>query len=96
MTQRVHTMSAPGGSRERAPLETPAPPSAGSSPGTRSEVRPGPLGPLASRGKIASFGPYRLHASKRVLEKNGKRVKIGSRALDILLTLLEHAPEIVS
>ena len=47
-------------------------------------------------GKIASFGPYRLHASERILEKNGKRLRIGSRALDILLTLLEHAPEIVS
>jgi predicted ATPase len=46
--------------------------------------------------KIASFGPYRLHASERILEKEGKRLRIGSRALDILLTLLEHAPEIVS
>jgi predicted ATPase/DNA-binding winged helix-turn-helix (wHTH) protein len=95
VTQRVNTMSARGRSRERAPLGTPAPPSAGSSPGTRSEVSPDPL-PLASRGKIASFGPYRLDANKRVLEKKGKRLKIGSRALDILLTLLEHAPEIVS
>lgn len=96
MTERVNTMSAPGESRERAPLGTPAPPSAGSSPGTRSEVGPGPLGPFASRGKIASFGPYRLHASERVLEQKGKRLKVGSRAFEILLALLEHAPGIVS
>ena len=57
---------------------------------------PGPQGPLGSQGKIASFGPYRLHARERLLEKEGKRLRIGSRALDILLTLLEHAPEVVS
>ena len=48
------------------------------------------------RGKIASFGPFRLHATERLLEKNGTALKIGSRALDILITLLEHAPEVVS
>lgn len=47
-------------------------------------------------GKIASFGPYRLYVSQRVLKNAGNRVKIGSRAFDILRTLLEHAPEIVS
>jgi predicted ATPase/DNA-binding winged helix-turn-helix (wHTH) protein len=53
-------------------------------------------GPSAFRGKIASFGPFRLHATERLLEKNGTALKIGSRALDILITLLEHAPEVVS
>jgi predicted ATPase/DNA-binding winged helix-turn-helix (wHTH) protein len=48
------------------------------------------------RGKIASFGPFRLHTNERLLEKNGTPLKIGSRALDILITLLEHAPEVVS
>ena len=48
------------------------------------------------RGKIASFGPFRLHTNERLLEKNGAPLKIGSRALDILITLLEHAPEVVS
>lgn len=50
----------------------------------------------ASRGKMASFGAFHLHVTERRLEKNGKPVKIGSRALDILITLLEHAPEVVS
>src|SRR5580698_4364086 len=54
------------------------------------------VGLSALRGKIASFGPFRLHATERLLEKNGIPLKIGSRALDILITLLEHAPEVVS
>src|SRR5487761_277900 len=52
--------------------------------------------PSASRGTIASFGAFRLHAAERVLEKDGKPLKLGGRAFDILLTLLERAPEIVS
>jgi hypothetical protein len=48
------------------------------------------------RGGVASFGPFRLHVTERLLEKNGVPVKLGSRALDILVTLLEHAPEVVS
>jgi len=46
--------------------------------------------------RIASFGPFTLHATERILEKNGTPLKISSRALDVLLTLLEHAPEVVS
>ena len=53
-------------------------------------------GPSALHGKIASFGPFRLHATERLLEKNGIALKIGSRALDILITLLDHAPQVVS
>jgi predicted ATPase len=52
-------------------------------------------GPSAFRGTIASFGPFRLYATERVLEKNATALKIGSRALDILIMLLEHAPEVV-
>src|SRR5580658_9470455 len=49
--------------------------------------------PSALQGKITSFGPFRLHVTERLLEKNGTALKIGSRAMDILMTLLEHAPE---
>ena len=96
VTQRVDTRNAPGGKRERVQLETPAPPSAVTSPSTQNQEGAPALGASASRGRIASFGPFRLYASQRVLEKNGKPLKIGSRALDILLTLLERAPEVVS
>jgi predicted ATPase len=68
----------------------------GGSPRTQEEYDTAAVGSPASRGKIPSFGPFRLHATKRLLEKNGSPLKIGSRALDILITLLEHAPEVVS
>jgi predicted ATPase/DNA-binding winged helix-turn-helix (wHTH) protein len=45
---------------------------------------------------VTVFGPFRLRAAERTLEKNGVPLKIGSRALDILQTLIEHAPQIVS
>ena len=47
------------------------------------------------RTRIASFGPFRLHLTERVLEKNNQPIKIGSRAVDILITLIERAPEVV-
>ena len=60
------------------------------------EEHPSPISAPSARGGVASFGPFRLHVIERLLEKNGAPVKIGSRALDILVTLLEQAPEVVS
>jgi predicted ATPase/DNA-binding winged helix-turn-helix (wHTH) protein len=54
------------------------------------------IGPGALWGKVVSFGPFRLHATERLLEKHGAPLKIGGRALDILIALLEHAPEVVT
>jgi len=65
-------------------------------PRTEAEDDAPAVGRSRLRGKVASFGPFRLHANERLLEKNGTPLKIGSRALDILITLLEHAPEVVS
>jgi len=45
---------------------------------------------------IVEFGPFRLRPAARVLEKDGVPLKIGSRALDVLTTLIAHAPEVVS
>ncbi|MET0231972.1 MAG: winged helix-turn-helix domain-containing protein [Rhodanobacteraceae bacterium] len=42
------------------------------------------------------FGPYRLHATARTLEKHGVPIDIGSRALDILVVLVERAGKVVS
>ena len=42
------------------------------------------------------FGPYRLHATARTLEKHGVPIEIGSRALDILIVLVERAGKVVS
>jgi predicted ATPase/DNA-binding winged helix-turn-helix (wHTH) protein len=44
---------------------------------------------------VAAFGPFRLRVAERVLEKDGIPLKIGSRALDLLVTLVERAPEVV-
>jgi predicted ATPase/DNA-binding winged helix-turn-helix (wHTH) protein len=51
--------------------------------------------PINRSEDIATFGPFRLSIHKRALEKDGVALKIGSRALDILLTLVEHAPQVV-
>jgi predicted ATPase/DNA-binding winged helix-turn-helix (wHTH) protein len=65
-------------------------------PEVHGETDPSSAGASALQGKVASFGPFRLHATERILKKNGTPLKIGSRALDILITLLECEPEIVS
>ncbi len=45
--------------------------------------------------QVISFGAFRLFTAERRLEKNGVPVRLGGRALEILLALAEHAPEIV-
>lgn len=42
-----------------------------------------------------SFGPFCLHAAERRLLRAGEPVEIGSRALDILIALVESAGEVV-
>jgi DNA-binding winged helix-turn-helix (wHTH) protein len=50
----------------------------------------------SSIGECVTFGPFRLFASARVLERDGVNLALGSRALDILIALIEHAGEIVN
>jgi len=45
---------------------------------------------------VISFGPFRVTRSRRLLERNGEPVHIGSRAFDVLSQLLEHHGQIVS
>jgi DNA-binding winged helix-turn-helix (wHTH) protein len=45
---------------------------------------------------VICFGPFRLSISERALEKEGVPVRLGSRALDILITLLERPAEVVT
>lgn len=42
-----------------------------------------------------SFGPFRLFAKLRLLEKDGAPIHLGGRALDILVFLAERAGEVV-
>jgi len=42
-----------------------------------------------------AFGPFRLMPTQRTLLDDGKPLRLGSRALDILVTLVENAGETV-
>lgn len=42
------------------------------------------------------FGPFKLSISKRLLLKNGEPVRIGSRALDLLIVLVSRPGELIS
>jgi predicted ATPase/DNA-binding winged helix-turn-helix (wHTH) protein len=46
--------------------------------------------------RIFSFGPFVLLLHERRLEKEGRSVRLGGRAFDILTVLVERAPDIVS
>src|ERR1700722_3434159 len=46
-------------------------------------------------GHSISFGPYRLLAAQRLLVEGDRPVRLGSRAFDILATLVERAGEVV-
>ncbi len=46
-------------------------------------------------GETVSFGPFRLFPDERRLERAGAALRLGSRALDILIVLIQHAGEVV-
>ncbi|UCI05179.1 winged helix-turn-helix domain-containing protein [Mesorhizobium sp. B1-1-8] len=54
----------------------------------------GPHIPPAS--EVVSIGAFRLFPSQRRLTKDGETIKLGSRALDILIVLADRAGEVVS
>lgn len=43
-----------------------------------------------------SFGPFRVHRRRRLLLEGDKEVRLGSRAFDLLIALLDHGGEVVS
>src|ERR1700756_1643519 len=45
---------------------------------------------------VASFGPFRLFMAERLLEKADEPLELGSRALDMLITLVERAGQVVT
>ena len=49
-----------------------------------------------SADQAISFGPFRLVPSQQLLLEDGKPVRLGSRALDILIALAERPNELVS
>jgi predicted ATPase/DNA-binding winged helix-turn-helix (wHTH) protein len=45
---------------------------------------------------VVAFGPFRLHAAQRRIEKDGNPVLLAARAFDILVALIERAGMVVS
>jgi len=45
---------------------------------------------------VVMFGPFKLFVTKRLLKKGDEAVSIGGRALDVLITLVERAGEVIS
>jgi DNA-binding winged helix-turn-helix (wHTH) protein len=45
---------------------------------------------------VISFGHFRVTRARRLVERNGEVVRLGSRAFDVLVYLLEHAGQVVS
>ena len=44
---------------------------------------------------VLAFGPFRLLPAERRLERDGTQVRLGGRALDLLIVLVERAGEVV-
>lgn len=51
---------------------------------------------MTAEHEIAAFGPFRLHASSRLLQRGEVPVPVGGRAMDILIALVERVGEVVS
>jgi DNA-binding winged helix-turn-helix (wHTH) protein len=45
---------------------------------------------------VISFGPFHVNRARRLVERNGEVVRLGSRAFDVLVYLLENAGQVVS
>jgi DNA-binding winged helix-turn-helix (wHTH) protein len=46
-------------------------------------------------GETVSFGPFKFFPGERRLERAGITVRLGSRALDILIVLIQYAGQVV-
>ncbi len=46
--------------------------------------------------RAIAFGPFRLFPKQRLLLEGDKPVRLGSRALDILIALAERAGDVVA
>ena len=52
--------------------------------------------PAAQAAGAIAFGPFHLLPARRLLLQAGRPVRLGSRALEILIALVEHPGELVS
>ncbi len=52
--------------------------------------------PVATVETVLHFGPYQIFPTSRMILEAGRPLRLGQRALDILLALLERAGQVVS
>ena len=64
-------------------------------PGKRTQRENG-IDAGATTDEVISFGPFRLHAAQRLIERKGTPLHLSGRALDILIALVEQASRVVS
>jgi DNA-binding winged helix-turn-helix (wHTH) protein len=50
----------------------------------------------ANRDGVLSFGSFELVPNRRLLSRDGKPVRIGKRALDLLFVLVENAGNVIA
>ncbi|MET0282354.1 MAG: winged helix-turn-helix domain-containing protein [Steroidobacteraceae bacterium] len=50
---------------------------------------------MSAAEQVLVFGPFQLHRSRKLLLENGVPVRLGSRALELLIVLVERAGEVV-
>ncbi|HEY6630242.1 MAG TPA: winged helix-turn-helix domain-containing protein, partial [Rhizobiaceae bacterium] len=65
-------------------------------PRLENEAPAGPVCNASGGGQSICFGPFRLTASSRLLERDGAPLAIGGRALDLLIALTSRPGEILS
>ncbi len=53
-------------------------------------------GTLPHSAQGIAFGPFRLSVTERLLKKDGESIALGSRALDILIALLDRAGDVIN
>ena len=46
--------------------------------------------------EVISFGPFRLYASRRLIERAGLPIHLGARAFEILIVLIQNAGKVVN
>lgn len=54
-----------------------------------------PTDPAEQEDWVAAFGPFRLSAAERLLDKEGVPVRLGGRALSLLITLVAAAGQVI-
>jgi DNA-binding winged helix-turn-helix (wHTH) protein len=66
----------------------------------RMSNHPTEIGGLSNTGlmgeDVFSFGPFRLYASRRLVERAGVPLRLGSRALEILIVLIQNAGTVIN